>query len=268
VPNEAIETSKTISSFAIRAQWVLFPVGRTAAVIVLSHWVRKSTTVQKAVRSRSAYLLTIGDPGSPRWFNVEKIVTQVGGFTYVTYSFCFGVEYSDGWTTTETTSQEDTPAPPLAYYITEKTVRTINAPQAVNQWLLGQPGSAATSATQGLGAEVGGVRLATPQTIEAVTTDDPQSWSPTWLQFSRSDSNPSQLVARKIRALDPISHEPLDPASGTLIPGLTVPLQLPSLANLPPGTNQTLLLAWDWGKPALCRQRLLSLGFSPEDLAP
>lgn len=263
--NEAIEASKAISRFPIQIQWVLFPVGRTAAVVMLSHKVRTNTLVQKAVRSRVAFLSTQTINNRPVWYGTQVTTTQEGNF----YSFSFGVLYFDGWVTTGTSSQEDTAAAPAAYIITEKTVRAINAPQAVNQWLLGQSGSAATSATQGLGAEeAGNVRLATPQTIEAVTTDDPQSWSPTWLQFSRSDSNPSQLVARKIRALDPISHEPLDPTSGTLVPGLTVPLQLPSLANLPPGTNQTLLLAWDWGKPALCRQRLLNLGFSPEDLAP
>jgi hypothetical protein len=266
VANEAIETSRESRSFLIQAQWALLPVGRTAAVVVLSRKVRTNTTIQKAVRSRFASLSTQTNNNRPVWYGTEWTSTQEGNF----YSFSFGVLYYDQWVTAETTSQEDTPAAPVAYYITEKTVRAINAPQRVNQWLLAQSGDAVmTSATQGLGAEeAGNVRLATPQTIEAVTTDDPQSWSPTWLQFSRSDSNPSQLVARKIRALDPISHEPLDPTSGTLVPGLTVPLQLPNLANLPPGTNQTLLLAWDWGKPALCRQRLLNLGFSPEDLAP
>lgn len=259
VPSQVVETRREVASFPSRPQWVLFPVGRAAAVVAASYVMVTNTLITKATRSRVAQLDTWGNANYPYLYHSA----------FDSPTFTFGVRWRDGWSTTSASSQEITPAPPLAYLITEKTVRAINAPQAVNQWLLGRPGSATTSATQGLGAEeAGNVRLATPQTIEAVTTDDPQSWSPTWLQISRSDSSPSQLVARKIRALDPISHEPLDPASGTLIPGLTVPLQLPNLAALPPGTSQTLLLAWDWGKPALCRQRLLNLGFSPEDLAP
>lgn len=259
VPSQVVETRREVASFPSRLQWVLFPVGRAAAVVAASYVMVTNTLITKATRTRVASLNTWGSANYPYLYRS----------TPDSPTFTFGVSWQDGWSTTSAFSQEITPAPPLAYIITEKTVRAINAPQAVNQWLLGQSGDAAmTSATQGLGAKVDGVRLATPQTIEAVTIDDPQSWSPTWLQFSRSGSNPSQLVARKIRVLDPISHEPLDPTSGTLIPGLTVPLQLPNLANLPPGTNQTLLLAWDWGKPALCRQRLLDLGFSPEDLAP
>lgn len=35
-----------------------------------------------------------------------------------------------------------------------------------------------------------------------------------------------------------------------------------------PEFGSHLLAAWDWGKPALCRQLLLQLGFSPADLTP
>jgi hypothetical protein len=292
---EQTRTFAVTASGTSNLQWLLLPAGRASLVLVLTYqqYSTTQTTLQRLTRTatydKSKYTITKGIYQTNVGYLVGDVVVTEGGlyevgstlagvavssYDYVVlvgFELAIRMTYVDQWLTVSTSSKTAiSAAPPLAFYITEKSVRAINAPAAIYQLLANRNrDGAVTSATQGLGATgAGNVRLATPQTIEAVTTDDPQSWSPTWLQFSRSDSNPSQLVARKIRVLDPISHEPLDPTSGTLIPGLTVPLQLPNLANLPPGTSQTLLLAWDWGKPALCRQRLLNLGFSPEDLAP
>jgi len=36
----------------------------------------------------------------------------------------------------------------------------------------------------------------------------------------------------------------------------------------PPRTLGQLIRAWDWGRPAYCREQLLELGFAPADLVP
>jgi hypothetical protein len=128
--------------------------------------------------------------------------------------------------------------------------------------------------SQGLSAGIGSVGSGYINgTLSAIRTmlEQPPGWSPTWLSFVANRSSTGEIQfwqGNEIRSLDD-DHYPVPGSKGKPIRGLKIP-QIPNATGgtATPRVFTDLLLAWDWGKPALCRQLLLQLGFSPSDLSP
>lgn len=113
-----------------------------------------------------------------------------------------------------------------------------------------------------------GIGLGSPAGIRTILGDQP-GWSPVWLNFIRTEFSPQFLQGHRIKNLDEESHSPISKENGAIIAQLKIPY-LPAIESTDEDieTFPLLLAAWDWGKPALCRQLLLELGFSPSDLSP
>ena len=125
--------------------------------------------------------------------------------------------------------------------------------------------------SQGLSGDIGYGYI--NGTLSAIRTmlEQPPGWSPTWLSFVANRSSTGEIQfwqGNEIRSLDD-DHYPVPGSKGKPIRGLKIP-QIPNATGgtATPRVFTNLLLAWDWGKPALCRQLLLQLGFSPSDLSP
>ncbi len=239
----------------------VFPVKPGFLIASTTHSVTRRTTVEewRYQRIERAARLS-GGTGEVAISNAE-FADYYANPQLLNYDVTIFQSYSWSGPSIATTETTKTQAPTSSYLISRTGIRPIATPAAVHSWL-----SAFTSnpdVAQGLGTDLLSSILGTPETI-AAAAGTPESCSPKWLQLRRKADDPTTLEARQITALDPITHEPLDPSSGTLVPNVTVPAQLSG--NVPPG--QALLLTWDWGKPALCRQLLLQLGFSPADLTP
>lgn len=241
----------------------VFPVSRGLFIVVVGHRVRTAKTVETWSRGR-----------------LERVDLQGGNFPIVVATdaeavdlnaspqlFNYNVSWTQFYSWARTSVEEEVTTehgPTATFLVSPASVRQLQTPGQVHSWM--STASNLGNAWQGLDAEVAAV-VGTPQTIEAATTAYPQSWSPRWLRFSQKQDDPEILVANKITALDPVTHRPLEAAAGVPLPRITVPAQLPAAADLQP-SSETLLLAWDWGKPALCRQLLLQLGFTSADLVP
>jgi hypothetical protein len=134
---------------------------------------------------------------------------------------------------------------------------------------LGKYNDKVFSFNHGYAPQVGfAIRLGTPAGIRSIDGGQP-GWSPIWLNFAPPESLERFLQGYRIKSLDAQSHAPADTVKGAIIRGLKI-----TLPQLPGGTDELSesspqrLIAWDWGKPAQCRQLLLQLGFSPSDLSP
>jgi len=115
----------------------------------------------------------------------------------------------------------------------------------------------------------------------------PETWSPTWINFTSDKLQPNGPYydftpdpqrfwqGHIIRSLDSTNHYPISSRKGTIVRSLKIPVKAPGIDVIDNGPGSvynrqasSLLVSWDWGKPALCRQLLLQLGFSPSDLSP
>ena len=158
--------------------------------------------------------------------------------------------------------------------------RQITCPSALLEFMKNNEPAEIPGNSQGLGVETGenvpyypeptdfGFTLGTPRTISAASNAIIDDWSKDWLQFSLTTPTSERFACRKISDLDPTTKEPVDLAAGRVVSGLARPVRPASMQGLQPLDTYFPLLAWDWGKPALCRQLLLQLGFSPADLTP
>lgn len=107
--------------------------------------------------------------------------------------------------------------------------------------------------------------LGTPATAAGILGNQPDRWSPSWIDFRQSETDPTIYQGYRTSELDPVRHYPISTQPGNPVNGLVVPFLKYKFND---GRVTTPLVAWDWGKPALCRQLLLQLGFSPADLTP
>jgi hypothetical protein len=124
--------------------------------------------------------------------------------------------------------------------------------------------------SQGLSGEANRYLNGTPSAIRTMLGESP-GWSQTWLSFVPNRSSTGEIQfwqGNETRNLDE-NHYPVSLSDAKPVRGLRIP-QIPSATGgtATPRVFTNLLLAWDWGKPALCRQLLLELGFSPSDLSP
>lgn len=243
----------------------VLPVRRGLFIVVVGHRIRTAKTVETWSYGRRERVDTIGS--GLGFFTVYATDAEAVNLNVSPQLFNYNVSWTQFYSWGRTSVEEEVttePGPTASFLVSPASVRQLQTPAQVHSWM--STASNLDNAWQGLDAEVAAV-VGTPQTIEAATTAYPQSWSPRWLRFSQKQDDPGILVASKITALDPVTHRPLEAAAGVPLPRITVPAQLPAAADLQP-SSETLLLAWDWGKPALCRQLLLQLGFTPADLVP
>lgn len=249
------------SSLPLAPYVAVFPVRQGILVAVVAHKVRTTSTVETWLLVRGETLLPINlKPGPQKVFNLELVDVNASPQLW---NYDVHWLQSFGWVSGgQDVSYQTVQAPTSSYLISHTGVREIATPAAVHSWL--SSFSSSPGVAQGLGADVTVASIrGTPQTIGAAL-GEMEAWSPKWLQLVKKAGDPSTLEARQITALDPITHEPLDLNSGALVPSITVPAAIQGVAPV----AQTLLLAWDWGKPNLCKQQLLQLGFSPADLTP
>jgi hypothetical protein len=254
-----VYTFSSKSTYVSVEALAVFPVSGSRFVlsILVSHTLFEASGTSIAVRSD---------------FPTKVVATDI--FNPSPWLVFYPVFWAEpGYPGTSYTSSTETLFYAHSFLVGGSSAKPINTPAMVKQWM--QDTTAEPwQASQGLGVDdyelTGKIfNLGTPRTIKTVKQYDTSVWSNVWLQFGPSKSNKERLTARKITSLDTEKRQPITPKGGRPVPRLSV------LAKLPESAYQghlygsdVQLLAWDWGKPALCRQLLLQLGFSPSDLSP
>lgn len=127
--------------------------------------------------------------------------------------------------------------------------------------------------SQGIGVDYNesqAIVTGSPRTLEALTRSNPASWSRYWLQLRKEISGSDTRKGFLISGLDPDTKQPVNLGAGRPVRNIAMPFNAPqaildSLYQEEP--YYTVLATWDWGRPGLCRQQLIDLGFSAEDLA-
>jgi hypothetical protein len=216
-----------------------------------------------------------------------RIIFFSDGFDDGHYAECFGPQLILTWYRTRAffsyswnviSSVSTSPATEYsteAYLFSIQGIKKIATPPGLVDAMLNLAEVPSSEKSQGLGIsavdQYQSSIVGTPRTIEALTAQEPQTWSRKWLQFREVTAGSGKRFPFVIKDLDPETKLPLDPDTGfpsfdTYVPVTAPQVVLDSLDSEEP--FYSVFVTWDWEQSSQCRQKLIDLGFSSESLIP